>query len=103
MFKFARDLLLVTIVSVVVFMLGVANVLTIVFGVLGALLESAMSPITYYNYGVGEILGAALRGSMVIGAVLTFALLWRYGRSDSGATIRGDLQALRMKWDLRGV
>lgn len=102
MFKFIRDLLLVTIISLVVFMLGVANVLTIVFGLIRALLESSMSPTAFYNHDVAAIVAMVFNVSMVLGAVLTFAALWRYGRSDSGATLRGDLQTLRMKWHLRG-
>lgn len=101
MFKLIRDFIVVSIVSVVIFMLGVANVLTIVFGLIRTLLESTMSPIAFYNHDVAAIVAMVFSVTMVLSAVLTFALLWRYGRPDSGATIRGDLQALRMKWDLR--
>lgn len=103
MLRLIRDLVLVSIVTTVVFMLGVANVLAILFGVIGTVLKASMSPTTYYNYSVGELVAWSFSVCMVLGAVGTFALLWRYGRSDSGPTLRGDIECLRMKWALRGI
>jgi len=101
MIKLIRDLFLVTLCSVFVFMLIVANVLQIFFGVVDATLQATLAANTFY--WVSSFVGFALQASLVGGAVLTFALLWRYGRSDNGHSLRADLQNLKMKWDLRGI
>lgn len=91
MTKLFVDLLRVSLVTVVVFMLGVANVIQIVLGLLDVSGVHLFSNQTAYV------------SLLTVAAVLTFAVLWRYGRSDRGASLREDWQNLKMKWMLRGI
>lgn len=92
MIKFFAQLIVAVIATLAFSLMGVAGILTLSFGAVVAVFGPQSAA---YLPNIETVVIASMP--------VIFFLLWRYGRSDSGPSLREDLQALRMKRALRGI